>query len=644
LVQTDDIIQTYNTTNATSTTTGALTVAGGVGIGGGLYVGGVITATNIFVNGYAVSTSTGGGGSSSLTIQSAGVGQGTAATINFSTGLTATVATNIATVTLNTATLMTTAVALANTSTAQVGFARNILGNGAGNGALLYQSAADTTGFLGQGSAGWLLVSGGGGSAPAFTSTGSIYVNSAVNANNIIDGNTNQIPYQSGAGTTTFSTGLTFNGTTFTATNVIIPGTTNSTSTTTGALQVAGGLAVGKDLYVGGTLTVAGATGGDIDMTGGDIYGVGRITANTGTFTTTNITSTLAATSTNTGALTVAGGVGIGGDLYVGGTIYGNLSGGGGGGGISNPFASIFTITNTINSTSTTTGALQVAGGVGVGGNVNIGGTVVGGGIRTTTSSTTPSNPTVGDIWYYPITDTIYRYTDDGSGSYIWLDTIGPGSGSVGPQGPSGPSGPSGLTGPTGPSGGPTGPTGPSGPGTLNSGIVGYVPYYSAATTLSAPTSGNLYWDNTNTRLGVGNSSPAQALHVTGQILATNTITAFYSDDRLKNISGTIADALNKVNQLRGVYYTNNKLAESYGYTSQEQQVGVLARDVETVLPEIVKAAPFDLDVNNQSKSGENYKTVQYERLVPLLIEAIKELNSTVKNLQAEIEAMKHGT
>jgi hypothetical protein len=324
----------------------------------------------------------------------------------------------------------------------------------------------------------------------------------------------------------------------------------------------------------------------------------------------------------------------------------------------------IFTITNTASSTSTSTGALQVAGGVGIGGNVNIGGTVVGGGIRTSSTSTTPSNPTVGDIWYYPITDTIYRYTDDGNGYYIWLDINGPGSGSTGPQGPSGAQGIQGPTGiqgalgvqgvqgvqgtaiqgPAGSSQGTTGSQGPSGLGTINTGTAGYVAYYSAVNTLSAPTSGNLFWDNTNTRLGIGNSTPAQALHVTGQILATNTITAFYSDDRLKNVSGTIKDALNKVNKLRGVYYTNNKLAESYGYTSLEQQVGVLARDVETVLPEIVKAAPFDLDVNNQSKSGENYKTVQYERIVPLLIEAIKELNSTVKNLQAEIEVMKHGT
>jgi len=85
-------------------------------------------------------------------------------------------------------------------------------------------------------------------------------------------------------------------------------------------------------------------------------------------------------------------------------------------------------------------------------------------------------------------------------------------AGATGPQGPSGPSGPSGAAGSTGASG----PSGPSGPGTLNSGTAGYVPYYSASTTLSSPTSGNLFWDNTNARLGIANASPTARLHVTG--------------------------------------------------------------------------------------------------------------------------------
>jgi hypothetical protein len=100
-----------------------------------------------------------------------------------------------------------------------------------------------------------------------------------------------------------------------------ITNTTNATSVSTGALQVSGGIAVGKDLYVGGTLTVAGTSGSDIDLGGGDISGVGRITANTGTFIITNISSTTASTGTTTGALTVIGGAGVGGDVYVGGIV-----------------------------------------------------------------------------------------------------------------------------------------------------------------------------------------------------------------------------------------------------------------------------------------------------------------------------------
>lgn len=84
------------------------------------------------------------------------------------------------------------------------------------------------------------------------------------------------------------------------------------------------------------------------------------------------------------------------------------------------------------------------------------------------------------------------------------------------------------------------------------------------------------------------------------------------------------------------MYYTFNDTAKSFGYDSDEEHVGVLAQDVEAVLPQIVKAAPFDLDENNNSKSGENYKTVQYEKLVPLLIEAINELQAKVKALEAK--------
>jgi hypothetical protein len=132
--------------------------------------------------------------------------------------------------------------------------------------------------------------------------------------------------------------------------------------------------------------------------------------------------------------------------------------------------------------------------------------------------------------------------------------------------------------------------------------------------------------------LGIGTAASGTA----GEIRATNQITSYYSDERLKEDIVEITDALEKVMALRGVTYKPNSIAESLGYKKQNE-VGVIAQDVEKVLPEAVKPAPFDImlfENTEISRSGENYKTVQYEKLVPLLIEAIKELNNQVQELK----------
>ena len=150
--------------------------------------------------------------------------------------------------------------------------------------------------------------------------------------------------------------------------------------------------------------------------------------------------------------------------------------------------------------------------------------------------------------------------------------------------------------------------------------------------TLSLPqdidTSSNVQYGS----LGIGTTATGTA----GEIVATNQITSFYSDERLKENIVLIPNALEKVMTLRGVTYEPNSLAESFGF-KREKQVGVIAADVEAILPEAVKPAPFDMmlfENNVISRSGEDYKTVQYEKLVPLLIEAIKELNNEVKKLK----------
>jgi hypothetical protein len=131
---------------------------------------------------------------------------------------------------------------------------------------------------------------------------------------------------------------------------------------------------------------------------------------------------------------------------------------------------------------------------------------------------------------------------------------------------------------------------------------------------------------NTNTQLaslGVGTAASGTA----GQIRATGTIEAGFSDDRLKTKLGNIEDALSKVRALSGFYYVANETAQALGYEAV-REVGVSAQEVQAVQPETVAAAPID----------EQYLTVRYERLVPLLIEAIKELDADLQSLKAQLK------
>jgi hypothetical protein len=92
-------------------------------------------------------------------------------------------------------------------------------------------------------------------------------------------------------------------------------------------------------------------------------------------------------------------------------------------------------------------------------------------------------------------------------------------------------------------------------------------------------------------------------------------VVAYASDDRLKTKLGNIQGALEKVKALNGFQYKWNDLAQGMGM-DDSVHVGLSAQEVQKVLPEVIRQAP----INNE------YLTIQYEKLVPLLIEAIKEL------------------
>jgi hypothetical protein len=126
-----------------------------------------------------------------------------------------------------------------------------------------------------------------------------------------------------------------------------------------------------------------------------------------------------------------------------------------------------------------------------------------------------------------------------------------------------------------------------------------------------------------------------------GNYFGTGNVIAYYSDERLKTKVKTIDSALEKVLSLEGFIYVENELARSVGYTSEKEQAGLSAQKVQKVLPQAVSLAPFDMQGVPEtgeiiSKSGENYLTVDYSRIVPLLVEAIKELEAQVAKLKGK--------
>jgi len=118
------------------------------------------------------------------------------------------------------------------------------------------------------------------------------------------------------------------------------------------------------------------------------------------------------------------------------------------------------------------------------------------------------------------------------------------------------------------------------------------------------------------------------ALKLTGALNVTGDITAFASDERLKTNVKPIRNALDKVFALSGFTYNFNDIGEKLGFSKEKTHVGVSAQQVQLVLPEAVVPCPAD----------NNYLTVKYEKIVPLLIEAIKELKEEVDQLKRKLK------
>jgi hypothetical protein len=136
----------------------------------------------------------------------------------------------------------------------------------------------------------------------------------------------------------------------------------------------------------------------------------------------------------------------------------------------------------------------------------------------------------------------------------------------------------------------------------------------------------------------------ANLLDGSGNTTFPGDVTAYSSDERLKENVVNIPNALDKVLSLNGVTFDWKQEAFDAGFNPKikEGDAGVLAQQVQAVLPQAVKPAPFDLDTDGSSISGKDYLTVQYEKLAPLFIEAIKEQQAQIELLKAEIAELKN--
>ena len=143
-----------------------------------------------------------------------------------------------------------------------------------------------------------------------------------------------------------------------------------------------------------------------------------------------------------------------------------------------------------------------------------------------------------------------------------------------------------------------------------------------------------------NGNMGVGTSSPADKLHVNGgNIIATGNITAYYSDIRLKTINEYVKNVLSTLDKISVFKYNCNELGESFGYDKNKNEIGLSAQEIKKYYPELIELAPFDTIYDKQlekkvSKSGDEYLTLNYERLVPILLQGIKELNANNKAIE----------
>lgn len=138
----------------------------------------------------------------------------------------------------------------------------------------------------------------------------------------------------------------------------------------------------------------------------------------------------------------------------------------------------------------------------------------------------------------------------------------------------------------------------------------------------------NLLLNPNGGNVGIGTTTPSTKLYVNGDITANSV--AGTSDIRFKTNIRPVENALDKVKLLRGVYFNWNQKAFPEKEFGAQDELGFIAQEVEKIVPEIV----------SKDKSKEEYRSVKYDKLVALLVEAIKDQQKQIDSLTSKVNKL----